>query len=156
MKAVAKIWLWVIGIIALMSVMGLAAKFLLFPLFIANQVSDTAHGVVKKTINADNVLRNYEQFKDLYNGAEQQVMNIKNAQGDIDNFKQTYGTDVTKYNDEAQKQLEFLNQTLQGYKQQYQRTVADYNSNASKLNRNLFKDRNLPSSLPLDSTQWGN
>lgn len=148
-KIIGKSILWFFGILIGFSILGLVVKFVLFPFFVADKVSETTHGVVEKTLNADNALSNYEQFKDLYNGAKQQAMNIQNAEESIAKIKETYG-ESTSWPEDIRDEYNFQNQTIEGYKQQYQRTVSDYNSNASKLNRNLFKDKNLPSELPLD------
>lgn len=139
----------VIGGFFAISVIGLLLKFLLFPLLVAEKVSETAHGVVEQTLNADNALSNYEQFKDLYNGAKQQSANIKSIEDQIQELKNMYG-EPTEWSDGIREDYNFLNQTMEGHKQQYQRIISDYNSNASKLNRNLFKDSDLPSELPLD------
>lgn len=143
---------WFFAIIIGVSVLGLAAKIVLFPLFVAHKATDTAKGVVSKTLNADNAIFNYEKFKDLYNGSKQQVQNINDTQQSIDKLKETYGS-PDSWTKDVREQFNFLNQTLEGYKQQYNRTVSDYNSDSSKLNRTLFKDKNLPAELPLDYTQ---
>lgn len=148
-KLIFKISMWILGICVLFSIIGLLFKFVLFPFFVVDKASETAHGVVEKTLNADNALFNYENFKDLYNGAKQQVMNIQSTEASIQTLKDTYGEPST-WTKDIRYDYTFLNQSLEGYKQQYQRTVSDYNSDASKLNRNLFKDKNLPSELPLD------
>ncbi|MCL1700731.1 hypothetical protein [Lysinibacillus sp. Bpr_S20] len=152
MKKATKYTLAFIGGIIAISIIGLVLKLLLFPLFVAEKASETTHGVVEQTLNADNALTNYEQFKDLYNGAKQQVMNIESTEKQIQQLKVTYG-EPKDWSKDIRNENSFLNKTLEGYKQQYQRTVSDYNSNASKLNRNLFKDKNLPSELPLDYSQ---
>jgi gas vesicle protein len=147
-KLVAKSILWFILILVGLSTLGLLIKFILFPFFVADKASEAAHDVVEKTLDADNVLHNYEMFKDLYNGAKQQAMNIQNSETAIQTLKDTYG-EASTWTEDIRDEYNFQAQTLESYKQQYQRTVSDYNSNASKLNRNLFKDKNLPEELPL-------
>lgn len=144
MSNAKQVWKWfgiAVGAIIVLTV----ASTVLTPLF-------TAHDVVKKTLDADNVLTNYEMYKDLYNGAKQQVVNIHNAEESMKHIKDTYG-EPTTWPKDVRAQYDNYNQTLEGLKMQYNRTVSDYNSNSTKLNRNLFKDKNLPSELPLDYSQ---
>jgi hypothetical protein len=152
MKSVTKAWLWGIGIALLLAIAGIVTKIAFFPTHVANKAVDTAHDVVDETLNADNAIANYEMFKDLYNGAKAQVQNIKNTQKSMDDLKEMYG-DPSTWSEDIREEYNHLKQNLDGYLMQYQSIVKEYNSNSSKINRNLFKDKNLPSELPLDYTQ---
>lgn len=144
-----KAWLIVVAIILFISIGGCVAKAVLFPAHVANKAIDTAAGVFDQTLNANNALFNYENFKDLYNGAKAQVMNIVSIQQSIDQLKEDYG-DPVDWTKDVRDDANFLKQSLEGYKMQYQSLVKQYNSDSSKLNRNLFKDKGLPDELPLD------
>jgi uncharacterized protein YggE len=152
MKSATKAWVLGIGIVLLLSVAIIVTKIVFFPTHVANKAVDTAHGVVDKTLNADNAISNYEMFKDLYNSAKAQAQNIKNTQKSIDDLKAMYG-DPSTWSKDIREEYNYLRQNLDGYLMQYQSIVKEYNSNSSKINRNLFKDKNLPSELPLDYTQ---
>lgn len=150
MKTSTKVWLWIIGIGIVFGIFGLIFKIVLFPSYVANKAVDTGYGIVDKTMNADNALFNYEQYYDLYQGAKQQVMNINNCQKQIDNLKKTYGEDTSKWTKDIRNDFAFQQQTIEGYLMQYQKIVSEYNSNSQKLNRNLFKAKELPYELPLN------
>lgn len=150
MKTSTKVWLWILGIGFVFGIFGLILKVVLLPSYVANKAVDTGYGIVDKTLNADNALFNYEQFYDLYQGAKQQTINIKNCQTQIDNIKKIYGEDSSKWTKDIRNELAFQQQTLEGFQMQYQKIVSEYNSNSQKLNRNLFKAKELPYELPLN------
>ena len=155
MKSLAKIWLVVLGIIFILGVVGFVGKVVLFPVHVLDKTAETGYGIIDKTLNADNVLFNYEQFHDLYQGAKQQAVNIFNSKNQINNLKETYGEDASKYTKDVRSDLSFQQQTLEGYLLQYQKIVSEFNSNSKKLNRELFKAKELPYQLPLDYKELG-
>lgn len=139
----------IIGVLFLLSFIGVGVKILFFPAHLAEKAVDTAEGVVDSTLNADNALFNYENFKDLYNGAKSQKMNIENTNKQIAELKEMYGEPST-WSEDVRDDHAHLKENIAGYEMMYQNLVKQYNSDSSKLNRNLFKDNNLPSELPLD------
>lgn len=149
MKLGLKAFFIATGIILLISILGLVVKLVFFPVNVAHKAADTANGVVSKTLNADNALFNYENFKDLYNDARSQVQNINDVDNEISDMKKTYG-DPTTWNTQLTDHYENLQQNRSSYLLMYQNHVKEYNADSSKLNRNLFKSRDLPAELPLD------
>lgn len=145
-----KIYFKIIGLLLLLGIAIAGIKIAFFPAHVANQAIDAGYGVVDKTLNADNILSNYEQFHDQYQGAKQQAMNIATGEKHLSSIKDMYGNDATKWTKDIRQDAEFTQQTIDGQIMQYQRIVSDYNSNSKKLNRNLFKDKGLPYELPLD------
>lgn len=130
-------------------ILVIATKIMFFPVNVADKVVNTANGVIDQTLTANNVLANYEQFKDLYNGAKSQVQNIKNAEKGISELKSMYG-EASTWSKDVRAEYSHSKENVDGYVMQYQSLVKEYNSNSSKVNRNLFKDKKLPSELPLD------
>jgi len=155
MKSLVKIWLLVLGMIFAIGLVGFIGKVVLFPVHVLDKTAETGYGIVDKTLNADNVLFNYEQFHDLYQGAKQQAVNITNSKNQISTFKETYGEDASKYTKDVRNDLSFQQQNLEGYLLQYQKIVSEFNSNSQKLNRELFKSKELPYQLPLDYRELG-
>ena len=148
-----KTGLKILGFVVALSFVGVLVKIVFFPAHVANQVVNTAQDAVDKTINADNAIFNYEQFKDQYNDAKAQIANIEQDKKDMENLKNTYGEPNTWTKDIRDQQQHFQ-ENLDGHNMMYQSIVKEYNSNSSKINRKLFKDKNLPSELPLDYTQF--
>lgn len=122
--------------------------FVTFSLEYANKVAKSGEEVVEQTIDTDNVLYNYENFKDLYNEAKAQVAKIESAEEQKQGLKETHG-EPKEFPEDIRKELADLNENIAGFEKQYQSIVKQYNSDSSKLNRNLFKDDNLPAELPL-------
>lgn len=145
MKLYLKVLMWlVIGSVALLGI-----RIVLFPLFVADKVVDTAQGVVAKTMNADNALFNYELFHDLSQGVKQAEANIRAQDQAIATLTVTYGEDALKWPKDVRERYAFINETKQGYITQYNRLAGDYNAQSRKLNRNLFRDKGLPHEIPL-------
>lgn len=152
MKSGMKVFGFIIGAVLLLTIIGIGVRVMFFPAHVADKAMDTAEGVVDQTLNADNALFNYENFKDLYNGAKSQKVNIDNANKQIAELKETYG-EPTAWTEDIRKEHSHLKENIAGFEMQYQSLVKQYNSDSSKLNRNLFKDNELPSELPLDYNQ---
>lgn len=155
-KSYVKFCAWFAGWMLLFFTVAFVLKIIFFPAHLANAVVDaatnTTTGVINKTLNANNALFNYENFHNMYQGAKQQVININNAEQQINQLKQTFG-EPTKWDKDTKAQYNLLLQNVDGYKMQYNRIVSDYNADSKKLNRDLFKDRSLPYELPLDYKQ---
>ena len=155
MKSLGKIWLAVLGMIFAIGLVGFIGKVVLFPVHVLSKTAETGYGIIDKTLNADNAIFNYEQFHDLYQGAKQQAINISNSKNQINNLKETYGEDASKYPKDVRNDLSFQQQNLEGYLIQYQKIVSEFNSNSKKLNRELFKAKDLPYQLPMDYKELG-
>jgi len=145
-----KIWGVILLVFLGLSIIGIITKVVLFPTHVANKALDASYGIVDKTVNADNILFNYENFHNMYQGAIQQSNNIINTEKSIETLKQTYGNNPTQWPKDVRSELSHQQQTLQGYQAQYQRIKSDYNADSQKLNRNLFKEKSLPYMLPDD------
>lgn len=117
--------------------------------FFADQVTDTTADVVDQTLDADHVLANYEQFKDDYHNAKAIAENVRTAEASMQEVKDMYGDPAT-WTESVRKEYNFNKQTRDGILMQYQSIVKTYNANSEKLNRNLFKDKNLPYQLPMN------
>lgn len=93
-------------------------------------------GVMTRTLDADNIITNYEWFYDASN-------NIMSRQKQI--------SDTTAMMAVAKgDMLDRLTIELMGQKQSCRDLVAEYNSNASKSNRSIFMANNLPNSFDLE------
>lgn len=149
LKSATKIWLIVIAVFLFLAVGGFVLKAVLFPVHVAKTVLNTGTNIIDKTLDANNVIFNYENFKDMYNNSKAQVMNIVNTQKTMQGIKDTYGEPKT-WSKDIRSDFAFQQSNLDGFMMQYQSIVKQYNSDSSKLNRKIFKDNKLPSELPLD------
>jgi hypothetical protein len=140
-------------IFIVLSLLGVACNIISLPFFAANKAIDGTKTVISRTLDGNNILFNYENFKDMFEGAKQQVANMNKAKLSQKDVKTTYGEDAKQWPKDVRDQYSFLQQNIDGYNMQYQSIVARYNADSKKLNRNLFKDKALPYELPLDPDQ---
>lgn len=111
---------------------------------------ETGKEVVTKTVTADKIIYNYDNFYNLYEGLKGVKNNIEASDKEIKSIEDSYKglskaewvkSDIDRYN--------FIKDTRNGYVQNYNRNASDYNSNAQKLTSKYFKDWNLPNKIEL-------
>lgn len=115
---------------------AIVAVGLLSSCYVVSDAANAARGISRKTLDADNVIYNYEHFFDLHAQAKNGVqaantagMGMKMVKGD-----EALNNKVTEFNGAIN----------------YTRTVVEqYNADSKKINRTLFKDWRLPASLDL-------
>lgn len=141
-------------ILSVLAVVGLLIGLKVFGFFgfLFGTAEQSTRDVVKQTLDADLVIANYEQFKDDYNGAKAVAQNVKMAEASMDEIREMYGEPDT-WDKDTRKEYNFQKQTRDGLLMQYQSIVKTYNANSEKLNRNVFKDSDLPYTLPLEISE---
>ncbi len=105
---------------------------------------DQIFGVTRKTINADNIIYNYEWFKMQYNDYLQLKSKIQIAELEQSTYKQTY---QDNWDDKSKSEYQRLETIQTGLRYQLQDVIAEYNQKSSMINRNIFKDTDLPYEL---------
>jgi len=150
MKQGIKWYFILMGIVLLIGLAGFTWRIVFSPMHVANRAIDAGYDIVDRVVDGDNIIFNYENFFNMYQAAKQQVGNINSAQKSIDDFKETYGEDATKWPKDVRTEYNRLKSNIDDYKLMYGKAVADYNSKSKQLTRNLFKDSNLPYQLPDD------
>jgi hypothetical protein len=102
-----------------------------------------ACGVAHRTLDADNIIFNYEQFFDVSErhkakvrdiGAHQELVALAKDEGD-------------------RKELTRLRMELAALKSSCRALASEYNADSSKLNRRIFKDNDLPHTLALSDCE---
>ena len=128
----------VTGAAALLMLWG--AKLVLFPATVANLVVNSATGVIAKTVDASNVLSSYEWFFDTRAQFDARA-------GQIRTHHQL--ADAELIPEEHRR----LNLELSAMRQSCRELASRYNANSVKANKALFKDRELPTTLPLTTCE---
>lgn len=120
--------------------LGLGVIFVCVVLFVAAQVlglfgtiSNTATGVVNRTLNPDNVIATYEGFHDRWKAFEARKEQIKSYQFVVDSS-------------EGPAKIQAVVEQ-QAMMQSCRDIAAKYNSDSAKINRNIFKGRSAPAEL---------
>ena len=110
--------------------------------------ANTATEVSEKTMDADNVIHNYEWFietKDKVEAYEQQILQ---AQAALKNLERSLeGSPRSAWGFDDKQEWNRLNTVVLGLQNQRSSLVAEYNAKSKMENRALFKDKNLPEKL---------
>lgn len=113
--------------------------------FWALNLASQPAAVLTKTFDADNMIMNYEYFRDQYadiEGMQAQVANVAAEKQAIENLPRDQWSAATEANHIK------LTTQLTGLQNKRIRMIQDYNANASKANRSIFM-AGLPSNIPL-------
>lgn len=143
-----KIIFWSLAGVLSASAIILALRIFLFPLFVANQAVTTARGIVKQTVNADNVLYNYHWFYGEYNDYLALKSQYVIAQNQYKQYLALIPANSANWSYEEQSTVSQDQTIAAGLAEQVQQVIADYNAHSSEMDRNIFKAHNLPLSLP--------
>ena len=112
-----------------------------------NVAINSGKGVVEKTFQPENVIFNYEFFYDQYNGYIKLQNMLKTAEKQELDFLAISGDVISKWTDAEVFEYQRIQQHIVGIKNQIDECVSKYNSESSKINVKIFKDKNLPHKL---------
>lgn len=101
--------------------------------------------VIEKTMDADNILYNYEWFKQTHQDFKAINGKIENSKEALDQFVATAGL-RENWSFEDKNEYSRLNTIVLGLKNQRQDIVATYNARSKMANRAIFK-RGVPETL---------
>lgn len=111
---------------------------------------ETGKEVIKKTVTADKIIYNYDNFYNIYEGLKGIKNNIEATDKEIKSIEDSYtGQSKDEWAKSDVERYSFIKDTRNGYVQNYNRNASDYNSNAQKLTSKYFKDWNLPDRIEL-------
>ncbi len=134
--------------------LGIVFGIVSLPFHAASNIIDTEHGVIDKTINADNAIYNYEWFKERAEKLKAYEIQIKQAHDAALAFDSSAGPrDNWDFQDKQESAR--LHSIEQGLKLQLESSVAEYNARSKEANRNIFKDGLFPQSFEIGSNILG-
>jgi len=111
-------------------------------MFIGNPLKQGAR-IVNKTIDADNVIYNYEWFKKQFRAVGAIDSKIKSQAEAVVIFKEDAG-DRSDWTYSDKDELSRLRSIEIGLKQQRQDMIANYNAKANMANRKIFMGNDCP------------
>jgi hypothetical protein len=100
-------------------------------------------GVANRTLDADNIIFNYEQFYDV---SEQ----FKARTADIATHTELV---ATAKSEDDKVELRRLRMEFAALKSSCRSMASEYNADSQKLNRSIFKSNDLPHTLPLSDCE---
>ncbi len=124
--------LWTAGILAFPIAIGAYSTF--------TSVATAPSRVVNKTLETDNIIFNYERFFDINANFTSRVAQIKQYKEFFDNETNS----VEKIN---------LRTELAAMQQSCRELATKYNADSEKMNRSLFKDKDLPYTLNISECE---
>lgn len=135
------------GVCLLIILIPITVKLIFFPSHVADKAIDTSYKIVDKTLDADNVLQNYEFFKQQYQDYKSLVSSIEMSTKQIEQYKLQLPKDRVQWSEADKNELDRLNIVLLGQKQQLNNIISEYNAKSKMQNRSLFKTKELPYEL---------
>ncbi len=153
MKTFGFVCLAVVGFFVLW---GLGILFGIFslPFHTASNIVNTEHGVIDKTINADNAIYNYEWFKEKAEKIKAYEIQIKQAHTAVVDFEASAG-DRKNWDFQDKQEDSRLRSIELGLRQQLENSIAEYNARSKEANRNIFKNGLFPASFEVGSNILG-
>jgi hypothetical protein len=118
--------------------------------FVANPFRQGAN-IINKTIDADNVIYNYEWFKQRHEDIGAIDTKIVQADKVVEQFKEDAGPRPDWHREDREESAR-LSSVAMGLKQQKADLAAEYNARSRMVNRSIFKagDVTLPESIPTE------
>ena len=110
------------------------------------RVASQPGSMIEKTLNADNVINNYEWFHQAYEDIQATDIKISNAQATVDQFKKDAGERLG-WDFSDKDEYGRLNSVLLGLKNYRQDIVAKYNARSKMVNRKIFKGKTAPTEI---------
>lgn len=138
-KKVRKGLFWLLGMCLLFGSIMWAIDLVTTPAQIAKDV-------IQKTLKADNVIQNYEWFKQQYQDYNAINQKIADADSAVKRFSRDAGS-RDKWSFEDKNEYSRLSSIYDGLKYQRADVAATYNARSQMLNRELFKTNDLPPTL---------
>ena len=142
MKNGSKLGISTFGMICIIvGVIGLSwvARLVLYP-------AEQATKIVKKTLDADNVIYNYEYFKQAFQDIKAMDLKIATAQSAVEEFNKSAGP-REKWDFRDKDESSRLNSNLVGAKNVRNDMVATYNARSKMVNRSIFMGRDVPAEI---------
>jgi len=98
---------------------------------------------MEKTLDSDNIILNYEYFKDQHRAILAMDQKIKIAQDALDKFEKDAGP-RKDWDLRDKEEHSRLTANVTGTMNMKKDMVAQYNANASKTNKNIFMGKDVP------------
>ena len=108
--------------------------------------AEQATKIVEKTLDADNVIYNYEYFKQAYQDIKAMDLKIATAQSAVEEFNKSAGP-REKWDFRDKEESSRLNSNLVGAKNIRNDMVATYNARSKMVNRSIFMGRDVPAEI---------
>ena len=107
---------------------------------------EQAGKIYQKTLNADNVIYNYEYFKQTLQDVKAFDRKIIDAEAELFAFKESAGS-RDKWGFEDKQEFSRLTANITGLKNVRNDIIATYNARAKMVNRSIFMGTDVPEQI---------
>lgn len=143
-------WLWwAVGAGFLLTVVGVPLTYC----SMAANVATAPAGVISATMRPENIIANYEWFRDQYRDIQSFGVRVEVAKRARDTFARDLGADRSRWEAEDRLRYGQLQDNLNGLQSQRARMIETYNARTSMLNRNLFRGTDVPAQIDQPSLE---
>lgn len=116
--------------------------------FVFNPVRQAGR-IVERTIDADNVIYNYEWFRQQCHDVIARANQLADVERDLASLEASAGPRST-WGFETSQEWNRLNTIRGGRESSLDDMISTYNARSAMANRALFQDNRLPDTIPLD------
>lgn len=127
-------------------ILGFLGKIIFFPARTAQKGVESAYEITDKTLDADNVIYNYEWFKQQYEDIQATRRKRENAKQAILSFKKTAGP-RKNWTFEDKNEYARLNSVHLGLNNHLENLIATYNARSKMATRSIFKEGLIPETM---------
>lgn len=134
---------WGVGMIALLTLAGVGLTYC----GTAANVATAPAGVINRTVRPENIIENYEWFRQQYRDIQSFGDRVTLAEQQLNRFMCDLGSDRSTWTSEDRYRYAQLNDNLTGIQAQRARMIETYNARTMMLNRNLFRGADVPAEI---------
>jgi len=127
------------AVVALFLVVLLIINYVWFPFLTFTENREAGQDVVEQTIDAENAIQEYEQFRVLYNDIQAQHAQLQNEQEALDRFYNVYGENPDEWSRQARQDHSRIQQRITGYQNQLENLIAEYNTMSETATSEIFQ-----------------
>jgi hypothetical protein len=102
----------------------------------------TATDIVEKTLDADNVIYNYEWFKQIVEDIEAMEKKVAITKQSTEDFKELHSKPYDEWSFEDKQEMSRLRTDLRGQQAHFEQLKADLRARSKMANRTIFKGDN--------------
>jgi len=129
---VGRIILYIIGLVILVGLLIWGIRVITLP-------ARTTMDIVEKTLDADNVIYNYEWFKKIVEDIEAMEKKVAITSQSMEDFKELHEKSYDEWSFDDKQEMSRLRTDLRGQKAHFVQLEADLRARAKMANRTIFK-----------------
>lgn len=132
-------WPLIGAILALALVVLSVISWLYMPFLPFIEERQAGEETIEQTYDAEKAIQDYRWFRAQYEEIKAQHRQIDNARDAEAQFHETYGNDPSQWGRQAETRHGRLHQRIEGYQDNLENLVAEYNARSSDATRAVFK-----------------